>query len=77
MNVFNDLATSIAINYSSNLLEEVIDKELHKKNELEELSGMICKTLELTNFIEDNARYELVVEKESDTVLNFKVTKYV
>lgn len=77
MNVFNDLATSIAINYSSNLLEEVIDKELHKKNELEELSGMICKTLELTNFIEDNARYKLVVEKESDTVLNFKVTKYV
>lgn len=77
MNVFNDLATSIAINYSSNALEEVIDKELHKKNELEELSGMICKTLELTNFIEDNARYKLVVEKESDTVLNFKVTKHV
>lgn len=73
MNSFNDLATSIVLNYSSKVLEEVIDKELHKKNELKNLSNMICKTLELTDFIKDGTNYTLLVEKQGKDTLVFKI----
>lgn len=73
MNSFNNFATSVAISYSSKALEDVIDKEFHKKNELKNLSNIICKTLELTDFIKDGTNYTLLVEKQGKDTLVFKI----
>lgn len=71
-----ELATKLVLDYlSNNLNDSFRDEEFFKQKALKELSQMICKTLELTNFIEDSDKYKLVVEKESDTVLNLKLLR--
>lgn len=62
-----DLSTFIILDYTSKALEDVIDKEFHKKKELINLSNTVCKTLELT----DNPC--VFVGKQDEDALLFKV----
>lgn len=58
-----DLSTRFILNYlSNNLNDAFIDKNFFQQKELENLSQMICKTLELTDFIRDGVHYNLSVQ---------------
>ena len=72
------LFTNLSLDYLFNSLSDNLrDIKVFEHNAMDILSKMICKTLEITNFIKDGSHYTLEVQQESDTVLYFKVIKQI
>lgn len=73
-----NLSTNLVLDYLSNNVKNTFrDIKVFEHNAMDILSKMICKTLEVTNFIKDGSHYTLDVHQESDTELYFKITKHV